>query len=279
MVLFSCKKIKSPFINPLQVIAELPPSINESSGLANASDSSFWTHNDSGNSPTVFEISKTTGDLIQSIKIDGLKNVDWEELASDSLFIYIGDMGNNNGSRKNLVIYKIDKSELTPGDTVHPASIQFYYPEQKKFITRDQHNFDCEAMIAYGDSLYLFTKNRGDLGTDVYRLPKVPGSYPALHINHFNTGGLVTGADILPGDQNRMVLVCYKIHGMRFESYLWWFTGFKGVDFFNANKVRVPLARDLQSEAVLIDSDSTAVITNEEEGGAVGRLSRVVLPK
>ena len=46
---------------------------------------------------------------VRTIKIDNAKNDDWEELAEDDEFIYIGDFGNNNGKRKNLCIYIIRK--------------------------------------------------------------------------------------------------------------------------------------------------------------------------
>ena len=39
------------------------------------------------------------------IKLNQLKNKDWEDIAKDSENYYIADTGNNNATRENLKIY------------------------------------------------------------------------------------------------------------------------------------------------------------------------------
>jgi len=261
--------------SPLHELTTLAKGLNETSGLANADDSTVYVHNDSGFKPELYQISISTGQIKQTIRIPGVPNIDWEELAADSFFIYIGDFGNNLGTRKDLVIYKVKKSKLTPGDTSRPQSIHFFYPQQLSFASGNRHNFDCEAMIAVGDSLYLFTKNRGNLATDLYRLPKTPGRFPAQYIDQFNTDGLITAADFLGGRQNSLVLLGYQIQGFRFPSFLWVFSGFHGTDFFGGTRVRLELAPDLQTEAIIFNSDSNVLITNEDETGTTGKLYKL----
>ncbi|MGC9330765.1 MAG: hypothetical protein ACP5DZ_02680, partial [Bacteroidales bacterium] len=86
----------------------------------------------------------------------------------------------------------------------------FHYPNQQQFEWDNYStNFDCEAIIAKGDSLYLFSKNWGNLKTYLYALPKVPGEYPATLKDSFNVQGLVTGAAI-DTVENQITLIGYN---------------------------------------------------------------------
>lgn len=280
LFLLECKlKVGLTGSSPLQLVATLPAPLNETSGLARADDSTLFTHNDSGNPPILYRVSATSGQIMGKFRIPGTQNVDWEELAADSGFIYIGDIGNNAGHRKDLVIYMINKLNISDPPSIQVGTIRFSYPEQTSFYPSSRHNFDCEAMIALGDSLYLFTKNRKDLTTDVYCLPKNPGIYDALHVGNFDTGGLITAADFLPGEKNQLALLGYIPQGFRFKAFLWMFTGFDGADFFGGTSQRTELASDLQAEAILFTSDSTLLISHEREFGTTGRLFKLDLKK
>jgi hypothetical protein len=61
--------------------------IQETSGL-NFFDGKLYTFNDSGNAPELFELNKTTGEIISILKINA-KNKDWEALTNDGKNVYI----------------------------------------------------------------------------------------------------------------------------------------------------------------------------------------------
>lgn len=256
----------------LRILATLPKNLNETSGLALAGDGTVYVHNDSGNPPELYQVNPIDGQIKRTIHVSGRRNTDWEELAMDSSFLYIGDFGNNSGRRKDLAILKVSQAELKLRDTVSAGLIRFFYPEQSSFAAGNAHNYDCEAMIVIRDSLYLFTKNRGDLGTDIYRLPKDPGTHPALHIGHFNTRGLVTAADYLPGARNTLALLAYETGQLKNKTFLWIVSGIHGASFLEGNWQRRDLAINLQAEAILFTSDSTLLMTNEVEGGKGGKI-------
>ena len=72
---------------------------------------------------------------------------------------YIGDFGNNYNARKDSFIYEIVHPEMEGYE--YTEKITFTYSNQKAFPTPlNQQNFDCEVMVWYADSIYLFTKNR-----------------------------------------------------------------------------------------------------------------------
>ena len=257
----------------IEEVSELPAELTENSGLVSRTgQGTLIGHNDSGGKPVLYEFNKQ-GQMIRTITVADGKNKDWEDLASDDDYIFIGDFGNNAGSRDNLRVYRIPFPPAGQDDViVDYKKIKFSYAEQKDFNKRNKHNFDCEAMISLGDSLYLFTKNRGDWQTNMYVLPKTKGEYKVSASETFNCGGLITGADIQDGV---LALVGYTKPGKKFQPFVWLFTDFEGADFFSGRATRVDLPYMLQAEAIIFDSPETFVITNEEEEGGDGRIFRI----
>ncbi|MFT6923364.1 MAG: hypothetical protein ACJA1C_002377 [Crocinitomicaceae bacterium] len=180
----------------LSLVTPLAVSLQESSGLI-ALNGKLITHNDSGGEPKLFELDSTTGNFTRSVFIQNASNTDWEDICIDANYIYIADIGNNSGTRTDLKIYRVSIAEYlsTPNDTVIADTINFSYSEQVDFTPSTfSTNYDAEALIAFNDSLYIFTKNWGDNWTNVYALPKNPGTYSLLKGDSINSQGLVTGA-------------------------------------------------------------------------------------
>jgi len=137
-------------------IAKLSDSLEESSGL-DFFNNQLFSFNDSGNTADLFEIDPNNG-KIKKVYPTGLVNKDWEALANDGSFFYIGDFGNNEGARKDLCIYKVP---FSMGNIVKDSiqKIPFYYPEQIDFTPKNIANdFDAEAMIYYQNKINIFTK-------------------------------------------------------------------------------------------------------------------------
>ena len=219
-----------------ELIGPLPDQVPESSGLV-LYDGCLWTHNDSGWSPNLFCLDPENGDLIRETWVANAQNRDWEEITRDDDFLYIGDFGNNNGNRTDLVIYKVPLDKLSE-DTAMAAAIFFDYPDQTEFDSRPLDNdFDMEAMISFGDSLYLFSKNWTDLQTRLYALPKTPGTFTARLVDSFNVNGLITGAAIRSAD-GLVVLVGYT---PILSPFVWLLWDYRGTDFFSGHKRRIEL--------------------------------------
>lgn len=108
---------------------KMPSAVNEGSGLILSSkDSTFWTLNDGGGKAEIYEVSKR-GKLLKTVAIPNTKNIDWEEISKDDIGnIFIGDFGNNENVRKDLVIYKFPENQP---DKVE--KINFHYADQKAF--------------------------------------------------------------------------------------------------------------------------------------------------
>ena len=144
---------------------------------------------------------------MQKLTLKNVKNKDWEDVCIDGETVFVGDFGNNNGSRKNLRIYIFPLSSIPiEGDAaVEVDSISFCFGDQTNFKKRrHEHDFDCEAMFVTEKYLYLFSKGWETGTTRLYRLSKTPGKQVAEVVNGFNSQGLITGADY---DRKNQILV------------------------------------------------------------------------
>jgi len=243
--------------------AKFGTGIDESSGVI-YTDGKLWTHNDSGNPNDIFAVDTNTGAILQTVIVDNYPNVDWEDISADSNYIYVSDCGNNNGTRQDLKILKIAKSDIGNAALVHvnAQAINLSYTDQTSFVSSKTHNFDCEALIAVNDSLYIFTKDRGDYRTRVYKMPKTPGTYALSPYTSFYAGGLITGADYNPFTKE-VVLIGYLSGHM--NSFLWFLNDFKEDSFFSGNKRRIEISngQEWQTEGVCYFPNGRFLISNE----------------
>ena len=169
------------------------PDLDENSGLI-FYNNNIITFNDSGGEANLYEINASTGNITRTVTITNATNVDWEDITQDASYIYIGDIGNNNGNRTDLKIYKIAKNDYNGSDDIAVAEIISYsYADQLDFNSNPNNtNWDAEGLISYGEQLLIFSKNWVDNRVNVYSIPKTNGTYSALLESSYNTNGPVS---------------------------------------------------------------------------------------
>ncbi|WP_278380838.1 hypothetical protein [Chryseobacterium arthrosphaerae] len=174
-------------------IGHLDDKIRETSGLSMLNDK-LYTFNDSGNDPELFEISKTSGAIVNTFRVNA-RNKDWEALANDGTHFYIGDFGNNDGKRKDLEIYKVPfQNDSLQNNAIR--KISFQYPEQEIFGDGYlKTDFDAEAMIFLNDKIHLFTKEWSARSTTHYIIdPENYEKQDAVKTESYKTNFVVTDA-------------------------------------------------------------------------------------
>ncbi len=181
----------------IRAIGELPGTVSETSGLIFYNDR-LITHNDSGNEAKLFEMDTTSLQVVREVVVSNAQNVDWEDMAQDELYIYIGDIGNNLGTRRDLTIYRILKEEYNTSDLVNAEAISFEYEDQEDFSNDGNSDWDAEALFVLGDELVVLTKQWLAYGTTAYSIPKTPGIQIAKKLDQYPIDGLVTGATLNP---------------------------------------------------------------------------------
>ena len=193
------------------------PEIDECSGLERSRryPGVFWVHNDSGDEARIFAID-SHANFICEVQVEGARNVDWEDIASDeSGQLYIGDCGNNRNRRQDLLVYVIDEPDpatAVKGRLRVPVKrrLPFRYADQRQFPDSTQLNFDCEAIYWRDGGVYLLTKHRSDLRTALYRLdPNDTRQQVLARLGDAEVQSPVTAAD-LSADGSLLAVLSYQ---------------------------------------------------------------------
>lgn len=259
---------------PIVKVDPITDSLIESSGLRMAGGY-LWSFNDRGNKASLYRIDTITNSLQQRVILAGTANIDWEEIAFDGTYFYVGDFGNNQtGGRTDLKIYKFRFSAINlnnPVDTIQPNEIEtifFTYSDQPQPVQPSGYNntkFDCEAMIVDNNNIHLFSKNWVDNTSTHYIINSTnAGIYTAQPMETFATGYLVTAADKVPG-QNIIVLLGYQNSGTG-NHYMHILSDYKADSFFTGNKRRIDLGDATvmgQSEGICFRNGKYGYISNE----------------
>ncbi|MFC0604318.1 T9SS type A sorting domain-containing protein [Winogradskyella pulchriflava] len=251
----------------------LDATVNETSGLLYLNNT-LITHNDSATTNELFDVDTTTGAVTRTVTVTNASNTDWEDLTHDDTYIYIGDFGNYQGHRTNLKVYRITIADYFASTSVTADVINFSYSNQTDFTPSPlATNFDAEGLIHFNDKLYIFTKNWLNGHTNIYELPKTPGTHSISMIDSFNPQGFISGATY-NALSNSVALIGYDANG----AFLILLSGFNSGLFSNGTiaktSIAVPENYSPQVEGVIsINADEYYVSAEENSSFASGLYS------
>jgi hypothetical protein len=202
-------------------------SISESSGLvaSRTTPGAYWTHNDSGDGPFIYAFD-TRGESFGTFRVTGAEARDWEDIAAgpgpqpNKSYLYIGDIGDNDGVRPEVIVYRVPEPVLAaatrqftkkrPGSTEPADAIRLKYPDGKH---------DAEALLVHPrtGNLYIVIKV-AIANPSVYEAvaPFTAGqSITMRKIGEVHVpslfGGVITGGNISP--DGRRVALCDYFQG------------------------------------------------------------------
>jgi hypothetical protein len=179
----------------------LPEGLGEPSGAVWSSTrpGTFWSHNDSGGDPELFQIGGSGG-AVGRVRLAGVKMEDWEDIAAgpcpSGRCLFVADIGDNG--RKNEPISLLVLPE--PTGATRAAQVQ-----RHTAAFPDDRGRDAEAIFALPDgSIYLITKGNKE-PVELYRWPTPLSGERAvlqrvreLAPEPEQTGDRVTGASASP---------------------------------------------------------------------------------
>lgn len=251
----------------LKLVTKLPSELSEISGFTVLHDT-LIAINDGGNPAQLFCISTSPPYPTQLFAQNLEENCDWEAIAQDSIHYYIGDFGNNPGSRKNLCIYKIEKKNILNQSVIRNEiqQMEFSYASQTNFSTAlNRNNYDCEAMIYYQGKLHLFSKNWIDKATIHYIVPTEEGNYSLTPAERFDNCGLVTDAAI--NSKGELALLGYqKICGWYYQCFILIFPPSNNNYYFDNQPFKVKIGNSFrpgQVESIVWKDSHTLWIASE----------------
>ncbi|MBC8040911.1 MAG: hypothetical protein H7Y06_10240, partial [Opitutaceae bacterium] len=162
-----------PPYDPPQRTGALPAEAKESSGLAASrrDPRMLWTLNDSGGQPVLYALDPN-GARRGDLRITGVRNIDWEDLASfeiDGLsYLLVADVGDNANQRTDCALYIVaepDPAELSPVRET-TATVAWKIPVRYLDAPRD---VESVAVDARAGVVYLLAKRTTPHG--LYTLP------------------------------------------------------------------------------------------------------------
>lgn len=262
----------------LQEQYELPKKLKEVSGITfDTKAEMLWALADSGNPNKIYGLDKK-GSIAKTCEITNATNTDWEDITQDKEGnIYIGDFGNNDNERKDLVIYKVDYSSLTDGEVNAAYEIAFYYPEQKEFPpSKTELLYDVEGFFEHQGYFYLFTKNRSknfDGTALLYRVPNKAGTHAAVLLGSLKTCDnynhcAITSATISPDGTKVALLTHDKLILLE---------GYSNGNFLNGTQTTLALGHFSQKESAVFIDNETILIADEKAGSDGGKLYKTSL--
>ena len=195
--------------------------IAESSGLAASRKHPgvYWTHNDSGNGPYLFAITRE-GKLLAEFPVGNTRNNDWEAIAADDQgHLYIGDIGNNDGKRDRLIVYRVDEPDpATAGRKGKGTTLRVNQVIRLKYPDKP---FDAESLFVHNGRGYVVSKLLSGRNAGVYSFDLAAPGADAVALEHvcdLPIRSPVTDAAISPDGQRLAVLTVtgpnvFKIDG------------------------------------------------------------------
>jgi hypothetical protein len=138
--------------------------LSEASGLAVSQrvPGRLWTHNDA--EQFLFALD-SRGAIQGRVRVTGAKLEDWEAVAvgpcGSGSCLYLGDIGDNEGRRKRVTIYRVPEPQNASGSVAVADAFHATYPDGAH---------DAETLLIASGRLYIVTK--GENGpVALYRFP------------------------------------------------------------------------------------------------------------
>lgn len=253
--------------------------LDEISGVAASRriDDVYWVHNDAPR-PAILVALDGKGRQRGTLRIDGVRAIDWEDIASYTLdgkaWLLVGDIGDNAAVRKEYEVLAIEEPDLDSAgatQTVKPAwRLRFRFPDGAH---------DCEAMAVDAGRREILLMTKRTPRPTLYRLPlgagnggiaiaerlldidAIPAPTAAERSAHFpaaRLGGSPTAMDI-DFNRHRAAVLTYRD--------IWIFTRVGDEDWaaaFARTPQRLPLPPLAQAEALGFDRSGTRLRVSGE---------------
>ncbi len=255
----------------------------ETSGMASSHiyEDILWFHNDSGGAEALYA-AETDGSYRGSFSVLGVQNRDWEDLdigpcggeGEPCSCLYIGDIGDNEATQDQQVIYRVPEPEVPDGSVGGQINdieeIWFRYPDG---------SHDAEALVVHpwtGETLVV-TKAGDDGVTAVFAFPDAP--LAAAPSGSPITLELVAEFDLrnLGADEEKVTAASVSARGTRLllrtdDDLLLFEVPESGElrDAFDASPSILPAPEDDDGEAVAFAADSRSIyLVSEGDSAAV----------
>ncbi|MFC1764216.1 hypothetical protein ACFL6U_19350 [Planctomycetota bacterium] len=222
----------------------------------------LWVHNDSGDDSLIYAVT-AMGKVIGAVLVTGAKAQDWEDIAlgpgpvKGQDYLYLGDIGDNQGRRPFIAVYRIpepDPGSLdshTPSPSNRSVAHRLVYPDQPR---------DAETLLVDPLSGELLIVSKREFFSRVYRAPSPTSTTETvtMELVCLLPWGFATGGDISP--DGRQIVIRSPGNAMLWQRKP--NTPFKEVLPHLGKNVQ--LAQEPQGEAICFDHQGRNLYTVSE---------------
>ncbi|KAB7733096.1 PE-PGRS family protein [Rudanella paleaurantiibacter] len=145
-----------------------PGQIDEASGVVDSRTmpGNLWVHQDSG-SPTEISLLGHDGKVKGKMAVPNTQNIDWEDMSSgpgpqnNRNYLYIGDIGDNNGEHPTRVVYRFPEPGSLSESIGQVERINYRYPDGPR---------DAEALFVDPQTKDIYIVSKRESRVRLYRL-------------------------------------------------------------------------------------------------------------
>lgn len=231
------------------------PLLDELSGLvvSRQNPGVLWVHEDSGGAPELYALDRR-GTLLGALRIEGVENLDWEDLAlgpcGEEDCLFIADTGDNLAERAEISILRVLEPRFDPAEgldaSATPEVFRARYPDGPQ---------DAEALVVTPDGAPVVLTKRLDATARVFLLPALDAAVVTelLELGVITTG---QGIDDLPAAATAADLLAEGARLLvRTYLFVWELELPEGdiTRLSEATQREVPAAFERQGEAIAYD--------------------------
>jgi hypothetical protein len=265
---------------PPQLLAPLPPALEELSGLAvsGAHRGVVYAHNDSGDSARFFAF-RIDGVPLGEFHLEGADAIDWEDMAlgpcDTGTCVFLADFGDNLGTRSERALYRVPEPDVAATRAMGEVSLPydrftFDYPDGVR------HNAETLLVHPHTGDVYVLTKDQMAVRSHVFKFPRPLDASKRMTLIDLGRASvpdqddtLLTGGSINPCGDAVLLRLYNRIVELRVPD------GGTFEQVFSQSPSEVPMPIDEpQGEAVAWGPDGQSYFTASERSGQ--SLHRVV---
>jgi hypothetical protein len=250
------------------------PRLSETSGLAvsRRQPDVLWSHNDSGDTARVFALGPDRAVRAEYV-LTGVTSTDWEDIAigpgpqSDSDYLYVGDIGDNLGSRRTVDVLRFleptveDSADSIAVDGVDVLTLR--YPD-------GPHDAETLMSDPFTGDLIIVTKEDPGPST-VFRFAAPLSTSGTIEGEEIATLGF--GSTSLPGSpmttagdiSSDGTLIAIRTYTHAFAWRRWGTTTV--AEALQSAPCPLPLRLEIQGESLAFGTDGAAYFTVAEGSG------------
>jgi len=270
LILIACSKKEKKIsgFESQQSVGVVNSKLREASGLVAsiANPGYLWTHNDSGNSASIYLINEKA-EIVMTCKLNNTVNRDWEDITigpgpdQNVNYLYVADIGDNEAVYPYKILYRIKEPDFT-SDKVEIEKVD------KLVVKLPGGARDTEAIMVDPMTNYFYISSKRENSVRLYEIkfPFISDTLHAEEVSRLPFNNIV--AANISTDGREVLMKTYR------DIFYWKREGTESIPaLLQRNPVKLEYTPEPQGEAIAWKRDASGFYTlSESDKGDGGSL-------